>query len=227
MTNGRSEASSGSDGRAVGLARRGQGYHQPIVTQATKSATTRPKTSAMTIHSTGRSGGQSALGAARRTTRSSERPAERDERHRPQQDVRQPGKRGHSAHDALAAARALPPLLAGVVVPLARRRRSRRGSPRRPRPPGRASPPAWSRHLISILPSLSPRSPTTTRSGIPIRSASLNFTPGRWSRSSTSTSSPAAGERRSRAPGPAPSRPRSGPGAGRPPRDRAPATAAR
>ncbi len=48
------------------------------------------------------------------------------------------------------------------------------------------------RHLTSIEPSFSPRSPMTTRSGTPIRSTSLNFTPGRWSRSSVSTSTPAA-----------------------------------
>ena len=40
------------------------------------------------------------------------------------------------------------------------------------------------RHLTSTVPSFSPRSPITTRSGMPIRSASLNLTPGRWSRSS-------------------------------------------
>ena len=34
------------------------------------------------------------------------------------------------------------------------------------------------RHLSSTVPSLSPRSPMTTRSGMPIKSASLNFTPG-------------------------------------------------
>ena len=34
------------------------------------------------------------------------------------------------------------------------------------------------RHLISSLPSFRPRSPMTTRSGMPIKSASLNFTPG-------------------------------------------------
>ena len=40
------------------------------------------------------------------------------------------------------------------------------------------------RHFISSLPSFSPRSPITMRSGMPIRSASLNFTPARTSRSS-------------------------------------------
>ncbi len=48
----------------------------------------------------------------------------------------------------------------------------------------------WSRHFTSTVPSFSPRSPMTTRRGMPIRSASLNFTPGRRSRSSTSTSTP-------------------------------------
>ena len=43
----------------------------------------------------------------------------------------------------------------------------------------------------STLPSASPRWPITTRTGMPIRSASLNFTPARASRSSTSTSTPA------------------------------------
>src|SRR4030095_7325179 len=49
-------------------------------------------------------------------------------------------------------------------------------------------------------PSSRPRGPTVTRTGSPIRSASLNFTPGRSSRSSSSASTPAP----PRAPAPRP-----------------------
>ena len=52
------------------------------------------------------------------------------------------------------------------------------------------SPPV--RRRYSTTPSLSPRSPTVTRCGMPMRSASANFTPGRSSRSSSSVSRPAA-----------------------------------
>jgi membrane protease YdiL (CAAX protease family) len=47
-----------------------------------------------------------------------------------------------------------------------------------------------SRLLSSTCPPERLFSPITIRKGMPIRSASLNFTPGRWSRSSTSTSTP-------------------------------------
>src|ERR1017187_5681187 len=46
------------------------------------------------------------------------------------------------------------------------------------------------RHLISTIPSLSPLPPIVIRSGIPRRSASLNFTPGLSFLSSTSTWAP-------------------------------------
>src|SRR5579883_314952 len=107
-----------------------------------------------------------------------ERPPERDEGESHQQKIGEPGDRRDAPHDDLAAARA--------------RIRSRQDSSCRRRDSSisaRIAAPAvaagtcfasgWLRHLISILPSLSPRSPMTTRSGIPIRSASLNFTPGR------------------------------------------------
>ena len=48
------------------------------------------------------------------------------------------------------------------------------------------------RHLSSIIPSLRPLPPIVIRSGIPIKSASLNLTPGLSARSSIKTSAPAA-----------------------------------
>ena len=66
------------DGPDAPLYRSGQGYHRPTVTHATNSASDRQRgPAAMTIHSTGRSGGQSPLGRrgrpAGRTARRSRR----------------------------------------------------------------------------------------------------------------------------------------------------------
>src|ERR1019366_6046456 len=47
------------------------------------------------------------------------------------------------------------------------------------------------RHFNSMMPSLRPLPPMVSRSGMPIKSASLNFTPGRSARSSMRTSAPA------------------------------------
>src|SRR5262249_29888921 len=54
------------------------------------------------------------------------------------------------------------------------------------------SPLASRRPSYSTVPFLSPRSPTTSRCGMPISSLSESMTPGRSSRSSTTTSTPAA-----------------------------------
>src|SRR6267378_7993282 len=51
------------------------------------------------------------------------------------------------------------------------------------------------RSRSSRTPSFSPRSPIVTRSGTPIRSASLNLAPGRSSRSSSRTSTPPSSRR--------------------------------
>src|SRR5262249_23010845 len=59
-------------------------------------------------------------------------------------------------------------------------------------PTGRSATAPSRRWRSSSTPRPSPFGPTVTRSGIPIRSASLNFTPGRSSRSSSSGSTPAA-----------------------------------
>jgi len=48
------------------------------------------------------------------------------------------------------------------------------------------------RSVSSTVPSASPRLPTVTRYGIPVSSASRNFTPARSARSSMITSNPAA-----------------------------------
>ena len=59
-------------------------------------------------------------------------------------------------------------------------------------PAGNSSAASARRWRYSSLPASRPRSPTTTRCGMPMSSASANLTPGRSSRSSSSTSTPAA-----------------------------------
>ena len=89
-----------------------------------------------------------------------------------------------------------------AAAPAVVRARQQRSSPRRRARP-RARPPRRSarsrarrcaRCLSSTTPSATPRFPTTTWYGQPMRSASANFTPARSSRSSRTTSTPRFGE---------------------------------
>ena len=81
-------------------------YQRRMLTQATNrirnSASTRP----MVIHSIGRSGGQPALSPPADDGDDDERPAERDDRHRGQQDIRKPGQGVGGLHEVAAPDRA-------------------------------------------------------------------------------------------------------------------------
>ena len=185
---------------------------------------TRPKTKAIVIHSRGRSGGQSGALASADDHEDEEGAAERGDGHRAQEHVGQ-GGRGPFALMIASPRASLAVLVAIGVVALAgtgdlgEDRRGGRGR-RDLLGLGLAPPLDFDRAVLR------PRSPTTTRSGIPIRSASLNFTPGRWSRSSVKTSirpqtTTLQRQLGARAP------PGSGPGAESPTPDKGPAPAAR
>ena len=154
------------------------GTTRPLVRQATKSTTKITSTRAMVSHSSGRSGGQWALGAALDDDQDEKRPAEGHEGHGSQQGIGPSEERRRAFHLALAAARACwrswqDTSCRCLAAAISARIDSAAEAA------GICLAAASVRHLSSIVPSLSPRSPITTRSGMPIKSASLNFTPGR------------------------------------------------
>ncbi len=170
----------------------GQGYHQPTVTQATNSATTAETQISRDDDPLDGAVGRPVAARARRGRPARAPTARRSRR-------ASAGRAGHRRPGQGGIRLMTPSPRPG---PAGARRTSRRVAAARPSISSRIAAAAvsagtcfasdWCAPLDLDLPSLSPRSPTTTRSGMPIRSASLNLKPGRWSRSSTSTSSPAA-----------------------------------